>query len=70
MKLIYIIVGIVFCSISLFFFIIYLNLLTMGYTFLDFGKFISKKVSSWLLPLGILFIYKGLRKEKKNELLL
>lgn len=70
MKLIYIIVGIILCSISLFFLLLYLNLFTLGYTFLNFVKFISRKFWFWLLPTGILFIYIGLERKIKDELLL
>ncbi len=66
MNLIYLIIGIIFCSISLFFLIIYLNLFTLGYTFLNFVKFIIRSSWFYLFPLGIILIYKSLeRKEKK-----
>ncbi len=70
MKIILIIIGACLCSISLFFFIIYLNILTCGYTFLEFGKFIIRRFTFWLMPIGIILIYKGLERKKTNELLL
>lgn len=70
MKLIWIVLGIILCSITLFFLIIYLNLFTLGYTFVNFGKFIIRKIWFWFLPIGILLIYKGLKGKKNNELLL
>ena len=64
------ILGIILTSIGLFFFIIYLNLLTIGYSFLDFVKFISRKVEVWLILIGIICIALSLERWIKNELLL
>ena len=38
------IIGVILTSLGLFFIIIYLNLLTMGYSFFNFVKFISIRV--------------------------
>ena len=64
------IIGVIFTSIGLFFIIIYLNLLTIGYSFLDFVKFISRRVEVWLLIIGIICIALSLERWIKNELLL
>lgn len=64
MKLIWISVGIICCSISLFFFIIYLNLFTIGYTILNFVNFSIRKTWFWLFPVGVFLIYKGLERKK------
>lgn len=64
------IIGIIFTSIGLFFMIIYLNLLTIGYSFFDFVKFISRRLETWLFVIGILFIAVSLERWIKNELLL
>lgn len=62
--------GMFLCSIFLFFVFIYLNLFTLGYTFLEFVKFSIGSTWFWLLPIGVILIYKGLERNKKNELLL
>ena len=64
------ILGIILTSLGLFFIIIYLNLLTIGYSFLDFVKFISRRVEVWLLIVGIICIALSLERWIKNELLL
>ena len=64
------ILGIILTSLGLFFIIIYLNLLTIGYSFLDFVKFISRRVEVWLLLIGIICIVLSLERWIKNELLL
>ena len=68
--IILIILGIISCSIGLFLLLIYLNLLTIGYSFLEFGEFIIRNPYLYLLPLGILLIYIGLERKKIHELLL
>ena len=62
--------GVILTSLGLFFIIIYLNLLTIGYSFLDFVKFISRRVEVWLLIVGIICIALSLERWIKNELLL
>lgn len=42
--------------ISLSFIIIYLNLLTIGYTFIDYLRFISKRIECLNILLGILLM--------------
>ncbi len=69
-KVILYILGILFTSIGIFFTIIYLNLLTMGYSFGEFVKFISRKPEFWFIFIGIIFIALSLERWIKNELLL
>ena len=64
------ILGIILTSIGLFFIIIYLNLLTIGYSFPEFVKFISRRVEVWLFLVGIICIALSLERWIKNELLL
>ena len=64
------ILGIIFLSLGIFFTIIYLNLLTIGYSFFDFVKFISKKIEFWFIGIGIICILISLERWIKNELLL
>jgi hypothetical protein len=56
-RLILYLLGILFISLGIFFTIIYLNLFTMGYSFLDFVKFIIREPISWLVLLGILCLF-------------
>ncbi len=69
-RLLLYILGVILTSIGLFFLIIYLNLLTIGYSFFDFVKFISRKVEVWLILIGIICIALSLERWIKNELLL
>ncbi len=64
------IIGVILTSLGLFFIIIYLNLLTMGYSFSFFVKFISRRLETWLILIGILCIAISLERWIKNELLL
>ena len=65
-----ILIGIMFCSFGLFFLIIYLNLFTFGYSFLEFVNFIIRIPYFYLLPIGIILIGYSLERKKINELLL
>ena len=56
MKPILFFVGIIFCSISIFFCIIYLNLLTIGYSFLEYVKFISSRLECLNALFGIIIM--------------
>lgn len=69
-KIILYILGIIFTSLGIFFTVIYLNLLTMGYTFLEFVHFISRKIEFWFILIGLIFITLSLERWIKNELLL
>ncbi len=64
------IIGVIFTSLGLFFIIIYLNLLTIGYSFIEFVHFISRRVEVWLFLIGIILIAVSLERWIKNELLL
>ena len=61
MKKIKIMIGIILCSIFL---ILYLNLFIIGYTFLKFAHFIIRQFWFYLLPIGLLLIILGLRKDE------
>lgn len=69
-KLLLYFLGIIFTSIGIFFTIIYLNLLTMGYTFFEFVKFITSKIEFWFIVIGLICLVLSLERWIKNELLL
>ena len=69
-KLIPLTLGIILCSISIFFIILYLNLFTMGYSFLDFVKFINTRLECLLFYIGVILIIYSLERKIKYELLL
>lgn len=50
--------------------IIYLNLLTLGYTFLQYVKFINMRLECLLFYVGVFLIIFSLERKIKNELLL
>ena len=68
MKLLSILLGCFFISLGFFLLIIYLNLLVIGYTFIDFVYFIIRSPIIWLVIIGLFLICYGMG--KINELLL
>ena len=62
--------GIFLCSISLFFAIIYLNLLTIGYSFFDYVKFINMRLECLIFYVGLFLIFLSLERKIKHEFLL
>ena len=70
MRIFYLMFGIICTSIALFLIIIYLNLLVIGYSFLDFVYFIIRSGIILILLLGIFFIYKGMGRIIRDEFLL
>lgn len=70
-RVILFVLGIFLCSISLAFMILYLNLFAIGYSFLEYVKFISRCFECYCFLLGILCIYISIKRwDKKRELLL
>ena len=60
--------GIILTSLGIFFTLLYTNLLTMGYSLLDFGKFIISKMEFWLIFLGLFLIIIALERWIRHEL--
>lgn len=56
-KLLLFLISIFLISISITFNIIYLNLLTMGYTFIDYVNFIIRRVECLTFIIGIILLY-------------
>ena len=48
--------------------IIYLNLTTIGYNFLDYVKFIIRRPECLIFVVGLIIIYFSIPKEDNNEL--
>lgn len=65
MRIIFFITGIIFISLSISFIIIYINLLNMGYTFLEYVNFIIRRFECLSLIIGILLIYLSIYRRKK-----
>ena len=57
--------GILITSLGLFFIIIYINLLRMGYSLLEFGKFISRSFECYFLVIGIIIIIISMERIKR-----
>ena len=53
----------IFCSVGLFFIILYLNLFTIGYTFLEYVYFIIRRVECNCFLLGILLLLVSIKKK-------
>lgn len=65
-KLLFYFIGIYLVSIGIVYLIINLNLLTMGYSFIEYVKFIISNIYFYYILIGILLIYMSvLRKDKK-----
>ena len=62
--------GIVLTMIGLFYLIIYLNVLTMGYSFFDFVKFIIMRVECLSFFVGLILIVLKVERWRKVEFLL
>ncbi len=60
MRIFFLILGSILISIALFLIIIYLNLFTLGYTFLEFVYFIIRSSCLLFLLSGVFFTYKGI----------
>ena len=64
LRILLYILGILIVSISISFIIIYLNLLNMGYSFLDYVNFIIRRIEVVIIIVGVLLLFISLRKEK------
>lgn len=66
------IIGILLTSLSITSIILYLNLLNMGYSFIEYVNFISMRFECLALFLGVLLIIVAMwkRKEKNNDIYL
>jgi hypothetical protein len=67
-RVVIFILGVFLSAYSLMFFVIYLNLFKMGFTFFEYIKFIFTRLECLMIFLGIILIYLSLRKGNKNEL--
>lgn len=70
MKYMLFIIGFIISVIGLFFIFLYLNILTIGYTFFDFVKFIISSPYCLLFFIGIIIISIVMKGWNKIELLL
>lgn len=70
MRFICLITGILLSSMGLMFIFLYLNLLVIGYSFLEYVHFISTRIECLLFLLGLFFICFSLKGWIKNVLLL
>ena len=66
-RIIIFIIGVFLCSNSLTFIIIYLNLLRMDYSFIDYLKYVSNSFECLTFIIGVPLIYFSLKKEYKNN---
>lgn len=63
-KLLILLISVFLISLSITFDIIYLNLLTMGYSFIDYVNFIIRRWECLIFVLGIILLYFIIRKDK------
>lgn len=70
MNLLILVLGIAVSSVGLMFIILYLNLLTLGYSFFEFVHFISTRFECLLFFLGLILIFFSMKGWIKSVLLL
>ena len=63
-------VGFGLALIGLLYIVTYLNLLTIGYNFFEYVKFIISRIECWNLVIGFSFIYMSMKEDDKDELYL
>ncbi len=69
-RIVSFIIGFLLASLSLAFIMLYINIINLGYNFIDFLNFILKKPELYLLFIGIILMMLAFRKDKKNDLCL
>ena len=69
-RIICLILGIIITSSALMYIVIYLNLLRMGYSMLDYVKYVLSSIECTKIFIGIILIILSLKKGRKNELYL
>ena len=70
MRFVELIIGIILCSLGLMFIFLYSNLLTLGYSFLEYVHFITKRFECLLFIFGVVLIIMAMKGKIKNVLLL
>ena len=68
MKLILFVIGILLISVSISFIIIYINLLNMGYTFLEYVNFIIRRMEVIAFVPGVFLVIVSMLKRKDKML--
>lgn len=68
MKLILFVIGILLISVSISFIIIYINLLNMGYTFLEYVNFIIRRMEIIAFVPGVFLVIVSMLKRKDRML--
>ena len=67
-RFFFFLVGFGFTLIGSIYIIIYLNLTTIGYNFLEYAKFIIRRPECLIFIIGIILIVLSLPREEKDEL--
>ena len=69
-KIVLFILGILMCSYSIMLDIIYINLIKMGYSLVDYLKYIVTSLDCLLIIPGIILILISLKKKKQTSIIL
>ncbi len=67
-RFFFFLVGFGFTLIGFIYIIIYLNLTTIGYNFLEYVKFIIRRPECLIAIIGLILMYFSVPKEEKDEL--
>ena len=68
LRIIIFLLGIIFTVIGMVCLILYLNLLTFGYSFLEYVNFIIRKIECISLLIGLIIIWLSISYRRKNEI--
>lgn len=69
-RIIFFLVGFGLSIIGSIYLISYLNLLTIGYNFFDYVKFITRRVECYYFIIGMIIMILTINKGEKNEIYL
>lgn len=67
-RILLFLIGFGFTVIGSIYLISYLNLLTIGYNFLDYVKFITRRLECYYFIIGMVIILISINKGEKNEI--
>ena len=65
-RILFAIIGFIFSIIGITYIILYINLLTFGYTIKDYLEFILTKIECYLFPIGIIMECLSIKIKKEN----
>lgn len=65
-KIVLFVMGVLFCSLSLSFIVLYINMINLGYSFFEFVNFIIRRWECYLFVVGVILIIFSFKKGKQS----